>query len=516
MATSSLAPSTHAVLFRASSARADRLILPILLVLALAAGCWSRGPLDGHEVLVAQTAREMLATGDFILPQFAGQPRLQKPPLAYWLAALCFQATGHAHPFVARLPSLGATLGTMALLGYLGKRWFSDSIGSLSAALHATTLWVLWFGSSATVDSLLTFLVALAITLGTHDLADRSTPRREQILGFWLTLGMGVLAKGPLAIPLVLPIVIMTRTIARGERFFFRLATLVGIALFAIVSLTWPILVLQRIPVALEIWRGQSVDRYFEHYGPQTRGVGFYLTRVPLLTLPWSIFWIVELWAIIRRPSFIGRSAPAEAPAKIGRLLMSSWLLWGMLFFSLSQGKRDHYILPVLPAATVLGALGLVRLSNGWPSASALASRLTRPTIGWVAVAILVVGAQWTVGPISFARRATLELIERQRSRIDRADRVIQYGSGDRWTAFPIARPMTWPRSSEELLVEIRFPGDSLILAPRAKANELQSLGYVIVDELREPRSPSERAPSRDYALWERRATAWKTTAGTR
>src|SRR3990172_6538146 len=44
--------------------------------------------LTRHEIFVAETAREMLLTGDWILPRFGMSPRLVKPPLAYWLTAV--------------------------------------------------------------------------------------------------------------------------------------------------------------------------------------------------------------------------------------------------------------------------------------------------------------------------------------------------------------------------------------------------------------------------------------------
>src|SRR5436309_792932 len=66
-----------------------------------------RLPLDEHEVFVAQTARQMMDSGDWVVPWFGGVPRLNKPPLSYWLTMLAAWASGarDIQPWHARLPS---------------------------------------------------------------------------------------------------------------------------------------------------------------------------------------------------------------------------------------------------------------------------------------------------------------------------------------------------------------------------------------------------------------------------
>ena len=59
------------------------------MAFAIVAAFWtlSDGALNNHECLVSVTAREMLETGDWVLPRFNGEVRLQKTPLCYWLVA---------------------------------------------------------------------------------------------------------------------------------------------------------------------------------------------------------------------------------------------------------------------------------------------------------------------------------------------------------------------------------------------------------------------------------------------
>ena len=79
-------------------------------------------PLDDHEAFVVQTAQEMRARDDWLVPYFNSQPRLSKPPMNYWLtgfvAYLCGNP-GRFEPWFGRLPSLLAGLGTALLIVFV-------------------------------------------------------------------------------------------------------------------------------------------------------------------------------------------------------------------------------------------------------------------------------------------------------------------------------------------------------------------------------------------------------------
>src|SRR5207244_3815183 len=68
---------------------------------------------DVDEGLNAEAAREMLESGDWVVPTFNFKPRTSKPALLYWLQALAYQRFG-INEFAARLPSVLA--GAAAVL----------------------------------------------------------------------------------------------------------------------------------------------------------------------------------------------------------------------------------------------------------------------------------------------------------------------------------------------------------------------------------------------------------------
>src|SRR5579859_5012876 len=88
--------------------------------------------LDRDEPRFAEASREMLQSGNFIVPTFNHEPRYAKPPLIYWCQALSFEIFGE-NAFAARLPSLLATAGATTVLYAWGVELGSECIGMIAA-----------------------------------------------------------------------------------------------------------------------------------------------------------------------------------------------------------------------------------------------------------------------------------------------------------------------------------------------------------------------------------------------
>src|SRR5271169_1613774 len=87
-------------------------LIIFLAVLALSAPQAALLPLlDRDEPRFAEASREMLQSGNFVVPTFNNAPRYAKPPLIYWCQAFCYGVFGQ-NAFAARFPSLLATAGT--------------------------------------------------------------------------------------------------------------------------------------------------------------------------------------------------------------------------------------------------------------------------------------------------------------------------------------------------------------------------------------------------------------------
>lgn len=94
---------------------------------------WNKS-LENHDYLrYAEVAREMIRSGDWIIPHLNGEIFLDKPPLLFWLIAIPSSVYGSVTPFIARLPSaLSAWIGVIILF-FWGKRIYGKTQSGLIA-----------------------------------------------------------------------------------------------------------------------------------------------------------------------------------------------------------------------------------------------------------------------------------------------------------------------------------------------------------------------------------------------
>lgn len=116
-------------------------VLLVLLLPALLVGLDNRPVFKVQEVRVAETAREMLESGDWVVPRYNGDLRLQKPPLPYWLTAISYRLAGVGE-VTTRLPSVlfGLLAATLIWL------WAQREIGLRAAANSALILVTSYIG----------------------------------------------------------------------------------------------------------------------------------------------------------------------------------------------------------------------------------------------------------------------------------------------------------------------------------------------------------------------------------
>lgn len=268
------------------------LMLLCILLPALLFGLNQRPVYKIQEVRIAETAREMHASGDYVVPRLNGQLRLQKPPLPYWFTAASYHAFG-VSAMAARLPSVMFTLATACLLF----AWLR-SAGQLSAAISAalvlvTSFIALRYGRSAEADASLMFFISAASYLGYRMLHES----RSTVLSclFYLALGLAFLCKGPagLAIPL-LSTVITAITMKRGKA-LAGLASIPGLLLLAIFAFGWYGWILWKMPKLAQQFLGKQLDETFIS-GNHMQPLWWYLQHICEFFLPWGVLLFPALW----------------------------------------------------------------------------------------------------------------------------------------------------------------------------------------------------------------------------
>src|SRR5579884_3561732 len=329
----------------------DRMFWLGLLLVAAVAGLLlfpklSYPLVEPDEGRYAEIGREMLRTGDWIVPRLNRQAYYDKPPLLDWLVASSLWAFG-THTWAARLvPALAAFLTILATF-WFSARPFGSRAGTLAGLALSLMAGFVECGRFLIIDGVLTLLVACALFAGYE--AVRTGQWRR---GWWLTsaicCALGVLAKGPVAVVLVAIPVAAAVWLDRGQaRIRFRHWALFGSLVF-IINAPWYVAMTLREPAfAREFLLEHHLLRFL---GPSfhEEPFWFYVPVVLVACLPWSLL----LWPLTR--FLFARSPGIEQwrPRALGWCLL--WSGWCFLFFSLSRGKLPTYILPAAPALAVL------------------------------------------------------------------------------------------------------------------------------------------------------------------
>jgi 4-amino-4-deoxy-L-arabinose transferase-like glycosyltransferase len=356
---------------------------PLALGAVLASFFWMLGgaPLfDVDEGAFSQATMEMFQRADFLSTYLNGQPRYDKPILVYWLQAAAVVVLGPTE-WAFRLPS--AICGALwALLTFLFvRRTFDVEKAYLAAVVLATSIGVFIIGRAATADALLNLLIAAAMFSAWLHL---STGKRGWLYATHAAIGLGLLAKGPVAVLVPLAVTLIfcffrkdLKTWAKAVFDWRALLLLLAIAA------PWYAAILAR-----DGWAfidGFILRHNVGRFGGPMQGHGgsllYYFPVLLLLTLPFTAL----LAAAALRVREIWRD-DLQAYLLI-------WFGFVFVFFSLSGTKLPHYLLYGMTGLVILMAVHASRLRSAFwallPALLVLAPLLFLPQfLDWAAVRV--------------------------------------------------------------------------------------------------------------------------------
>ena len=430
----------------------------ITLLVALAA---SR--LSPHEAIGGQTAREMIASGDLLVPRIDGRPWLEKPPLVTWMIAAAGLVRGRVTEPAARLPSALAALLLTLGVAEIAARRLGPRVGMTAGLVQAAMPWLILRGRLAEVD-----VTLAALVVGAMVALDRVRMGSDRARwAFFALLGATALAKGiGFGAALVGATALAVLVWDRDARTLRSLLSPVGIALSLAIALPWPILVLRRYPEALGLWTLHVTDRFASrpsHFAGEPWGE--YLLTPVVQTLPWTVFALAGAW----------RSARAARGERGGldRLLWA-WAVVPAAMVSLASARNGHYLIHALPPLSIWAAMALGRLGDrlrdrGWTDrrvARAAAILFASLGLGWAA-------GFAAIGPRLNPRSAELAFYERARDLVPADEPLVllyDLERPDRWDRepyptpfgpvpadlasrlFSLDRPATWRSAADDLL----------------------------------------------------------------
>jgi 4-amino-4-deoxy-L-arabinose transferase-like glycosyltransferase len=290
----------------------------------------------------------MLARHDWVTPVLYGHPWLEKPPLYYWGAMLAYKGAGGVSDTAARLPT--AVLTSLLIIFIYGwARRFRPGMQLDAALITASAAIVVGFGRSASTDMPLTvmFTIAMLLWYGWY-----ASQKRAPLLAFYVFLALATLAKGPVAIFLAAVIILLFAALRRDGRLLLRTLSPIGIALYLAVAAPWFIAVQHANP---EFFRTFFLQHNLERFGSNLyhhpQPFWFYVPVTLLALVPWTVFVVAAVVDAIRDWRF---STEQPAGQEDLRTYLAIWFLVPVIFFSLSHSKLPGYILPAIPAGTIL------------------------------------------------------------------------------------------------------------------------------------------------------------------
>jgi 4-amino-4-deoxy-L-arabinose transferase-like glycosyltransferase len=309
----------------------------------------------GDESFYFQSARQMVASGDWMTPYYFDTPRFQKPILYYWPVAFSFKIFGVNWP-AARLASAVSMALVVMLTFFLAGRFFDEKTGLLSALIMVTTIATFRYARLVLPETFFLLLLFLSLYL----------MLKRSYLAAYVCMGLLILTKGPVGF--ILPVFIMAAyKYGIGEKGYLkRIGLGRGVVIALAISLPWFLFMVKTHgrPYIDHVFFRETVQRI---NGFDLKRLFYYAPVVFIFFLPWSVLIINSI-----RKAAVDISKNAKS--KDGAVFTLIWLLGVVIFFTFFGEKHRHYALFAAPPFAIISARYLLDFSarRGIKAASAL------------------------------------------------------------------------------------------------------------------------------------------------
>ena len=304
---------------------------------------------DGNEPLRVIIAKEMLKTGNWIMPMLHGNPYFTKPPMMNWLIAGSGSLFGVVNEWTSRIPSVCAVFATSLSVYFLTKKWLSRE-GRLFAAIAAICMiGLIKKGRTAEIDSLFIFFITIILLIWLNGYVRQWKPVLLWSISLSL-VGVGFLTKGPQVIAYFYLTVFAYLLFRKKLRFFFSKSHLVGLLFFVLILGIYVSFVLQHVTMDryMQMWFNQIVDRaesktsfsFFEH----------------LVSYPLEALLSFMPWTLLAIPLVFSKDLRRQTKELLGNELLVFSLVMVVVNFPLYwvlPNARFRYFLPAGPFVAI-------------------------------------------------------------------------------------------------------------------------------------------------------------------
>ena len=376
----------------------------MLAFYVLAAGYGLREPWPSDEPRFVLVAKQMVDSGNYLFPHRGIQLYPDKPPIFFWILAACYQLIG-SWRWSFLLPSLLSGMAVLYLAYDSARRLWSPRAGIWAATAILFSFQFVYQFKRAQIDPVLVLFTTIALYGFIRHLLLGPHWRWFYVACFFC--GLGIITKGVGFLPLLIFIPYILLRLAKADGLATQADNNVlrwssGLVYFLIAIALWLVPLLwsvsdggsaeQRAYLNDILFR-QTAERYANPWGHH-QPFWYFAEIILLFWLPFSLafFWLWKPWY----------QSVRIKDAKV--LLPLAWALLVIIFFSLSSGKRDMYILPALPAFALAAAPFMQTLSERISFRYVLFALITLISVG-----ALTLGLQALLGEPGFEKKFILE-----------------------------------------------------------------------------------------------------------
>ncbi len=359
--------------------RRDVAIIIVFALVVMGPQFLTRGLWAPDEPRYMEVAREMTATGDYLVPHLNGLPYPDKPPLWFWLAAALYKVGAGFNS--GRLVAACASLGTLLLVYLLGRRMIPGAGALLAALITGTTLLFFGLSKAAIIDPLFGFLTTAAFAGAWFALREEKSSRAGW-LTFYAACALAVLTKGPVGIAVPAVAVLAYAIFNRKHISAGGWIHAAGAALFLVIVAAW------LIPAAIRGGEAYTRNILFGQQAYYTVNVTshaqspvFYFELLPAVLYPWIFFAVLAI-----AQGFKDWRTKGDRDAAF----LVFWFFGVLVFFTVIPAKRERYLLPFVPAMGLLCARYFaLAVRNGfpWPRLQRIVVHITAASFALTALA---------------------------------------------------------------------------------------------------------------------------------
>lgn len=374
----------------------------------------------------SEIPREMAESGDWVTPRLNGVQYFYKPPMFYWMQTLSIEAFG-VNRMSLRFPNslmavLGLAISYLAVGSISGRR-----AGLFSAAVLATSLFYFAMGNIITLD--MTVSVFITASLFSFLLAwhceDSVRKRGFLWILFFAFCALSVMTKGLIGVVIPAGVIFLYLLVLNPFESLKKIRKsdfawwAIGILIFALIAVPWHVLaaianppteaaegILSRNPNGQGFFWYYIINEHFLRYldaevSDRYEPFYFFWVLAPVGFIPWIVLlpravWnnLKEAWTKIGwrcfEDLFAFLEAVTEGWANLKRknpqfIFYVIWILFILLFFSMSKSKLLPYILPIYPPLAAIVGTFFAKIWKSPEKYNLKPEAYTLVTLGFVA-----------------------------------------------------------------------------------------------------------------------------------